>query len=126
KEGIKQVDYIFCLNDTDGHWDAISKLIAPMGHICTIVENKNPLDLTTLKLKSAALHWELMFTRSMFTTLDIAEQGNILHEVAQLVDEGKLQGTASEALQGLTVDTLKQAHGKVLEGHMRGKIVIAL
>ncbi|WP_233972569.1 zinc-binding alcohol dehydrogenase family protein [Pectobacterium versatile] len=126
KEGIKQVDYIFCLNDTDGHWDAISKLIAPMGHICTIVENKNPLDQTALKLKSAALHWELMFTRSMFTTPDIAEQGNILHEVAQLVDAGKLQGTASETLEGLTVDTLKQAHGKVLEGHMRGKIVIAL
>ena len=90
------------------------------------MENKNPLDQTALKLKSAALHWELMFTRSMFTTPDIAEQGNILHEVAQLVDAGKLQGTASETLQGLTVDTLKQAHGKVLEGHMRGKIVIAL
>ncbi len=86
KEGIKQVDYIFCLNDTDGHWDTISKLIAPMGHICTIGKNKNPLDQAALKLKSAALHWEFMFTRSMFTTPDIAEQGNILHEVAQRVD----------------------------------------
>ncbi|MEH0832147.1 zinc-binding alcohol dehydrogenase family protein [Pectobacterium cacticida] len=126
QEGISQVDYIFCLNDTDGHWEAIGKLIAPMGNICTIVENEHPLDQTALKSKSAALHWEFMFTRSMFNTPDMAEQGRILREVAQWVDAGKLQGTASETLQGLTVDTLKQAHDKVLEGHMRGKIVIAL
>ncbi|MEH2921774.1 zinc-binding alcohol dehydrogenase family protein [Samsonia erythrinae] len=126
KEGIRQVDYIFCLNDTDGHWESISKLIAPLGQICTIVENKKPLDQTALKLKSAALHWEFMFTRSMFTTPDIAVQGDILHEIAQLVDAGKLQGTASATLHGLTVETLKQAHDKVLEGHMRGKVVIAL
>ncbi|RLM28208.1 NADPH:quinone reductase [Brenneria alni] len=125
KEDIKQVDYIFCLNDTDGHWAAISELIAPLGHICTIVENQHPLDQNALKLKSAALHWEFMFTRSMFTTSDISQQGDILHEVAQLVDAGKLQGTASETLQGLSVETLQQAHHQVLEGHMRGKVVIA-
>ncbi|MBJ7222778.1 MULTISPECIES: zinc-binding alcohol dehydrogenase family protein [unclassified Brenneria] len=125
KEGIKQVDYIFCLNDTDGHWPAIGKLIAPLGHVCTIVENQHPLDQNELKLKSAALHWEFMFTRSMFSTPDIGQQGKILHEVAQLVDTGKLQGTASETLQGLSVETLRQAHKKVLDGHMRGKVVIA-
>ncbi|QTF07036.1 zinc-binding alcohol dehydrogenase family protein [Brenneria izadpanahii] len=125
KEGISQVDYIFCLNDTDGHWAAISKLIAPLGHVCTIVENQHPLDQDTLKLKSAALHWEFMFTRSMFTTPDIGQQGKILQQVAQLIDAGKLQGTASEILQGLSVETLQQAHHKVLEGHMRGKVVIA-
>ncbi|WP_154715523.1 hypothetical protein [Pectobacterium fontis] len=34
--------------------------------------------------------------------------------------------TVSETRQGLTVDTLKQAHDKVLEGTMRDKIAIAL
>lgn len=29
KQGITFVDYIFILNDTDGHWDAVSELIAP-------------------------------------------------------------------------------------------------
>lgn len=125
KEGIEQVDYIFCLNDTDGHWPSIGKLIAPLGHICTIVENQHPLDQNDLKLKSAALHWEFMFTRSMFSTPDIGRQGKILHEVAQLVDAGKLPGTLSETLHGLSVETLRQAHDKVLGGHMRGKVVIA-
>lgn len=125
KHDIKQVDYILCLNDTDGHWAAISDLIAPMGHICTIVENKKPLELNQLKLKSAALHWELMFTRSMFNTPDIAQQGEILKQVAALVDEGKVQTTLSETLQGLTVESIEAAHAKVLDGHMQGKVVIA-
>lgn len=125
QQGIEQVDYILCLNDTDGHWKAISELIAPLGHICTIVENAQPLDQSALKLKSAALHWELMFTRSMFTTPDIAQQGKILQQVATLLDEGKLSTTLSETLHGLTVDTLTAAHQKLLDGHMQGKLVIA-
>ncbi|MFJ7501670.1 zinc-binding alcohol dehydrogenase family protein [Serratia grimesii] len=124
KQGIENVDYILCLNDTDGHWKAISDLIAPMGHICTIVENAQPLDQSALKLKSAALHWELMFTRSMFTTPDIAQQGEILKQVAQLLDQGKLTTTLSETLHGLTVDNLTAAHGKLRDGHMQGKLVI--
>lgn len=124
KQGITQVDYIFCLNDTDGHWQAISKLIAPLGKICTIVENSQPLDQNQLKLKSASLHWEFMFTRSMFTTPDIAEQGNILAQVATLVDSGKVKTTLTETLEGLTVESIQAAHDKVLAGHMQGKIVV--
>ncbi|MBV6819056.1 zinc-binding alcohol dehydrogenase family protein [Rahnella sp. PD12R] len=125
KHDIKQVDFILCLNDTDGHWDAITDLIAPMGHICTIVENEHPLDMNKLKLKSAALHWELMYTRSMFNTPDIAQQGEILKQVAALVDEGKVTTTLSETLHGLTVESIEAAHAKVLDGHMQGKVVVA-
>lgn len=125
QHGIQQVDYIFCLNDTDGHWEAIGELIAPQGQICTIVENSRPLDQSKLKSKSAALHWEFMFTRSMFSTPDIAEQGNILQQVARLLDEKKIEGTLSETLHGLSVENLTRAHQKVAAGKMRGKIVIA-
>lgn len=124
KRGLKQVDYIFCLNDTDGHWDTIAKLIAPQGHICTIVENEQPLEMNELKLKSAALHFEFMYTRSMFTTPDIARQGEILDQVARLIDSGRLATTLNETLIGLNVKTLSAAHQRVLEGHMRGKVVI--
>ena len=124
QHGIKQVDYIFCLNDTDGHWPAIGQLIAPQGQICTIVENEQPLAMDQLKLKSAALHFEFMYTRSMFTTPDIARQGEILDATAQLLDEGKISTTLSKTLHGLSVETLTEAHGLVLEGHMRGKVVM--
>ncbi|CRH28056.1 zinc-binding alcohol dehydrogenase family protein [Pantoea ananatis] len=124
KHGIKQVDYIFCLNDTDGHWETMSQLIAPQGHICTIVENEHPLSMDQLKLKSAALHFEFMYTRSMYNTPDMAQQGEILNTVASLLDEGKLQSTLNETLHGLSVETLQTAHQRVLEGHMRGKVVM--
>lgn len=124
KHGLKQVDYIFCLNDTDGHWETMAKLIAPQGHICTIVENEKPLEMNELKLKSAALHFEFMYTRSMYTTPDIARQGEILDATAKLLDEGKITTSLSKTLQGLSVETLTEAHRLVLEGHMRGKVVM--
>jgi zinc-binding alcohol dehydrogenase family protein len=123
-EGITHVDYVFCLNDTDGHWAAISEIIAPLGQICTIVENEKPLDQSKLKQKSVALHWEFMFTRSMFKTADMAEQGQILKQVAALLDEGKLTSTLKETLHGLSVDTLQAAHDRVKSGRMQGKLVI--
>lgn len=124
KQGITFVDYIFILNDTDGHWDAVSDLIAPQGHICTIVENEHPLDQSKLKSKSAALHWEFMYTRSMYQTADMARQGEILNEVAKLVDNGVVESSLSETLRGLSVESISEAHRKVLDGHMRGKVVV--
>ncbi|ELQ6219159.1 zinc-binding alcohol dehydrogenase family protein [Cronobacter turicensis] len=124
KEGIKFVDFIFILNDTDGHWAAVSQLIAPQGHICSIVENAHPLDQDALKSKSAALHWEFMYTRSMYQTADMARQGEILNEVATLVDAGEVESALSETFHGLSVESISKAHQKVLEGHMRGKVVV--
>ncbi|EPC7251249.1 zinc-binding alcohol dehydrogenase family protein [Cronobacter sakazakii] len=124
KHRIKFVDYIFILNDTDGHWAAVSQLIAPQGHICSIVENEHPLDQDALKSKSAALHWEFMYTRSMYQTADMARQGEILNEVAKLVDAGEVESALSETFHGLSVESISKAHEKVLEGHMRGKVVV--
>lgn len=125
KHNIKFVDFIFILNDTDGHWPAVTQLIAPQGHICSIVENAQPLNQDALKSKSAALHWEFMYTRSMYQTADMARQGEILDNVAKLVDEGVVESALSETLHGLSVETIREAHQKVLAGHMRGKVVIA-
>lgn len=124
KHDITFVDYIFILNDTDGHWAAVSELIAPQGHICTIVENDHPLDQSKLKSKSAALHWEFMYTRSMYQTADMARQGEILNEVAKLVENGVVESSLSQTLQGLSVESISEAHRKVLDGHMRGKVVV--
>ncbi len=49
--GLKDVDYIFCLNNTDQHWQAICDLIKPQGKICSIVENEHPLEMGILKVK---------------------------------------------------------------------------
>jgi NADPH2:quinone reductase len=126
KAGIEQVDYILCLNNTDQHWQAMGEIVAPFGHICSIVESHGSLEQSVIRGKSAALHWELMFTRSTYQTPDMAEQGRILQQVASLVDEGKLESSLSKTLHGLSVESIRQAHQIQLEGHMNGKTAIVL
>jgi hypothetical protein len=44
-----------------------------------------PIDITAFKLKSVTISWEFMYTRSMFGTDDMSEQGKLLSTVAGLL-----------------------------------------
>ncbi len=72
--GFNDVDYIFCLNNTDQHWHGIGEVIKPQGKICSIVENEHPLEMGILKSKSATFVWEFMFTKPMYETGDMITQ----------------------------------------------------
>lgn len=122
--GLQYVDYILCFNDTDGHWENMSELIAPAGTICTIVENSRPLDMDKLKLKSAGLVWELMFTRSLYKTSDMIRQHEILEGLSEMITQGQIVTTATETLKGLTVENLRKAHTLLESGQTIGKITI--
>jgi len=123
--GFDDVDYIFCLNSTDKHWDDMVEVIAPQGKICSIVEMHGPVNLSALQGKSATFVWELMFTRSRYQTSDMIEQHKHLNELAQLIDGGKIQSTLTEKLEPITAVNLREAHKKVESGKMIGKIVLA-
>ena len=77
------------------------------------------------KRKSVSVHWELMFTRSLFGTPDIAEQHRILSEVAALVDSGVLRTTARENFGAISAANLRRAHAAVESGSSIGKSVLA-
>lgn len=124
KGGRQFVDYITQYADTSQHWDAMCELIAPQGRIGTIVESSDKLDISALQGKSAALMWELMFTRSLFGTNDLNEQGAILTRMAGLVDDGIITTTETETLKGLSAETLKSAHKTIESGSTIGKIVV--
>ena len=102
----------------------MADLIKPFGHICSIVESKEPLDLTLLMAKSASFSWELMFTRSMFQTPDMIRQQEILNQVAQWFDDGKLQVTATKSLEPISAQNLREAHALLESGKSVGKIVL--
>lgn len=118
------VDYLLCLNHTDQHWEEMSRVIAPQGRICSIVDNQQPLDLSLLKPKSATFSWEFMFTRSTYQTHDMAEQGRILEEIAKRVEQGVLKTTVTEVLNGMNEQNLLKGHQRVASGKMIGKLVI--
>lgn len=125
KIGYENVDYILCLNDTDGHWQAMTTAIKPQGTICSIVENKQPLDMNTLKSKSAGFVWEFMFTRSMYQTEDMAEQGNLLNEISRLIDNDTLVTTCKDIVTPINAKNLRDVHQRLEQGRTIGKIVLA-
>jgi len=51
-----------------------------------------------------------MFTRSMFGTANIAEQGALLNEVSRLVDAGTLKTTLAEVFGTISAESLRRAH----------------
>lgn len=120
-----QVDYILCLNATDQHWSAMANAIAPQGHICSIVETEQPVNLGLLKSKSASFSWEFMFTRAMFQTADMIEQQTLLNKVADGIDQGILQGTMKEVLMPISAENLRKIHAFLESGHAIGKVVLA-
>lgn len=119
------VDYIFCLNSTDKHWNDMAEVIAPQGKIASIVETQGPVNLSALKEKSVTFAWEAMFTRAIYQTPDMIEQHTILNQLAQLVDEGKIKSTLTEKLEPITAANLREAHKRVESGKTIGKIVLA-
>ncbi len=121
---IQQVDYIFCLNNTDQHWQTMAEMIKPQGHICSIVELSGQVDLNLLKSKSVTFTWELMFTRSLFETDDMIEQHYLLNRVAELIDNGAIKTTLNQVLSPINAENLRLAHTQLESGRTIGKIVL--
>ena len=109
----------------DRRIDQLVDVLAPQGKFALIDDPKTLLDIRKLKQKSISLHWELMFTRSLFGTEDMARQGAILARMARMVDDGIIQTTETRTLNGLSAKTLKEAHKTVESGAMIGKLVVA-
>jgi len=121
----KPVDYIANFSgDLDSYWDAMAELIAPFGRMVAIVGNAKPLASDAVRAKSVTFSWEFMFTRSRFQTPDMIEQHELLDQVADWLDSGKLKGTLKETLSPINAANLRKAHAKLESGTMIGKLVL--
>lgn len=121
--GVGAVDYVAALTRTGQHLDEIVESLRPQGAMAVI--DDDPLDILKLKTKSIALHWELMFTRSLFETPDMGEQGRLLTEVAELVDAGRIRSTVNHQLGAINAENLRRAHALIESGKAQGKVVLA-
>ncbi|MEG3178840.1 zinc-binding dehydrogenase [Sphingomonas sp. RB3P16] len=122
--GIEQVEFVAGLTATDKHIEAIARLIAPQGTLA-LIDDPKTLDIVPFKRKAVTIAWELMFTRSLFHTPDMARQGMILNEIASLVDAGVLRSTMTQDVGALTVTNLRRAHAIVEGGDAYGKTVLS-
>lgn len=125
KNGAPPLRYVTSLTHTPQHFADFVAALEPQGRLA-MIDDFGPadLDVMALKGKSLSLHWELMFTRSMHATHDIAAQGRLLAEVAALVDAGHVRTTLSEVVGPIDAATLKRAHALQESQRQRGKLVL--
>jgi NADPH2:quinone reductase len=121
--GAGPVGLIASLTNTVDHFPALVEILAPQGRI-GVIDDMPSLDATPLKWKSASLHWEMMFARSLYQTPDMIEQHRLLNAVADLVDAGRLKTTLTQVLTPINAANLRQAHAAIESGKTRGKIVL--
>jgi NADPH:quinone reductase-like Zn-dependent oxidoreductase len=90
-----------------------------------MIDDPETFDIVPFKLKSLSVHWELMFTRALYGTADMAEQHRILNEIADLVDGGVLRTTLREHYGPINAANLRRAHAELESGRAIGKVVLA-
>lgn len=115
------VDYVFTAHSS-GMIGEFARILKPYGEIVAI-DDPDDLDVVALKSKSITWHWELMFTRPVWTPESRA-QHEILTEVASLVDKGVLHTTMTRHIEGINAANLRTAHEAVESGTTIGKIVL--
>jgi zinc-binding alcohol dehydrogenase family protein len=123
KAGHPQVNYVASLTQTDQHLDQLVEALIPQGKLA-LIDDPKVLDVSKLKRKSLSLHWEFMYTRSMFETSDMIEQHNLLNRVAELIDAGTLKTTVGEHFGVINAANLRRAHELLESGKAKGKIVL--
>lgn len=121
--GLEAPGFVFSTTETDKHFDAIVELMAPQGRFC-MIDDPPPLDIMKLKRKSLSLHWELIFTRSLYATPDIEEQHKLLNRVSEMVDEGRIRSTMTTQFGTINAANLLRAHALIESGRSRGKVVL--
>lgn len=121
--GIAQVKMVASLTHTDQHLEQLVEALAPQGKLA-LIDDPAQLDVLKLKRKSLSLHWEFMYTRSLFQTDDMIEQQRLLNRVAELIDSGVLKTTLGEHFGRIDAANLRRAHALLESGQARGKIVL--
>lgn len=120
---IAEVTHVASLTHTKSYINDYIEVLKPMGKIA-LIDDPDGIDIKALKPKSLSLHWEFMFTRSMFQTHDMIEQHKLLTEVAELIDRGVIKTTVGKHLGEINVTNLRQAHTLLESGRSVGKIVL--
>lgn len=121
--GVPETDYVASLTHTEQHFAQLIDVLKPQGRL-GVIDDPETLDVMPLKRKSLSLHWELMFTRSLYETPDMINQHNLLNRVSALIDQGVLQTTVGEHFGAINAANMRRAHALIESGKARGKIVL--
>lgn len=118
-------EYVVSLFDITTYWSDVTRLVAPLGHVGTIVEFPNDIAIGKFKNKAASFDWEFMFTKSLFH-VDEASQGQILTQIAALIDEHAISAPQITTYTGLNAANITAMLDQLKTGHTTGKLVLTI
>lgn len=121
--GIESADFIYSTNHSELYASQATEVMTPQGRF-GLIDDPETFDIAPFKTKSISIHWEFMYTRSLFATGDMRRQSDILNHVASMIDEGKIRSTATETLGTICAANLIKAHAILESGKAKGKLVL--
>ncbi|MDV6315232.1 zinc-binding alcohol dehydrogenase family protein [Idiomarina sp. HP20-50] len=124
--GTDPVTDVACLTHSEQYFAQCMNLMAPQGRFGLIDDPSESIDITLMKQKSISLHWEFMFTRSLFTTADMVKQQELLNHIAKLVEKGQIRSTLGKTFGELTANNLREAHKAIESQKTIGKITLTV
>lgn len=121
--GVGSVDFVYSTTHSHQYAEDVAGIMTPQGRY-GLIDDPETFDIMPFKSKAISVHWEFMFTRPMFETADMQRQGDILNEVAALLDSGKVRSTVAESFGTINAANLIKAHALLESGKSKGKIVL--
>ncbi|GLR71845.1 zinc-binding alcohol dehydrogenase family protein [Agaribacter marinus] len=121
--GIDAVTHVASLNATDSYFEQFVDILAPFGKL-GLIDDPDTIPINSLKSKSISLHWEFMYTHSMFKTDSMIQQHHLLNQVSALIDQGKIRTTLGQHLGLINAKNLRKAHQMLESGCAIGKLVL--
>lgn len=114
------VKYIFLTHSTANYLGPATKICAPFGKICSIVQTKDfPQYGTEMMAKSITFVWELLGTKPWYG-VDVGSHGQMLEELRKLLESGNVQCHHTQSFP-LDVSGLRKAHEMIESGGSMGK-----
>ena len=123
--GYDTVPLILNLSNNIPYWEVMAEIVSPEGAICLVASTKAKLDLDLFMGKSVRINYELMFTRSLYSTDKMSIQGEVLRQVAQMIDAGTILNSRTEGFGEISAANIAKAQARLESGNMIGKITLS-
>ena len=114
------IKYIFLSHSTANYLAPATKICAPFGKICSIVQTKDfPQYGTEMMGKSLTFVWELLGTKPYYH-VEPESHGKILEQLRVLLESGEIKCHHTQSFP-LTVEGVRRAHEAIESGGSIGK-----